>query len=232
VGVAALSDQQHEEMFELIKSQCLKYPILLRKVADWGSQTNRALRFSQKETESLSKSRLWITARIVDIEENGLNMECLDDIKGAYQEISSGVWKQPDPLACGSEVQHKLYKDQHGRWMLERYDLESEMWHIRAKQLEDGRWIDIINNKMIIRVHIVPMNKILERLGEDLLESRMDIKKSLDFLFTSCNQLKLTKLKGRNLKHHIANLKVKLEKRFALSFGVRVANTAETITQE
>jgi len=51
-------------------------------------------------------------------------------------------------------------------------------------------------------------------------------------LFTSCNQEKLTKLKGRNLKHHIANLKVKLEKRYALSFGVRVANTAETIAQE
>jgi len=54
----------------------------------------------------------------------------------------------------------------------------------------------------------------------------------MDFLFTSCNQVKLSKLKGRNLKHHIANLKVKLEKRYALSFGVQVASTAESIIQE
>jgi hypothetical protein len=232
VGVGDPSYEQQEKMFELIKSQCLKNPILFRKVSDWGSRNIRALRFSQKETESLSNSRVWVIAHIVDIGETEVNIDSLDDIKGAYQEISVGVWKQPDPHACGSEVQHKLFKNEHGRWMLERYDLESEKWNIRAEELEDGRWVDIKNNNMIIRVHIVPMNKILEKLGEDLHESKMDIKKSIDFLFTSCNQLKLTKLKGRNLKHHIANLKVKLAKRYALSFGVMVATIAENITAE
>jgi len=232
VDFATPSDQQQEEIFELIKSWCLKNPMLFRKVAEWGSRTNRARRFTQEETEKLSKSRLWLIAHIVDVGEDEVSMDSLDDIKGAYQEISPEVWKQPDPHACGSDVQHKLFKNQHGRWMIERYDLKSEEWHIRAKELDNGHWIDIKNNKMIIQVYRVPMVKILEKLDEDLSESKTSIQKSIDFLFTSCNQLKLAKLKGRNLKHHIANLKVKLDKRYALSLGVRLANTAEAVTQE
>jgi len=76
------------------------------------------------------------------------------------------------------------------------------------------------------------MNKIIEKLGEDYLASKNEINKSCDFLFTSCNQQKLTKLKGRNLKHDIANLKAKLEKRYAIRVGLRVANTAKAIAQE
>lgn len=139
---------------------------------------------------------------------------------------------QPDPEACGSGVQHRLFKDEHGRWMIERHGVEGESWQMRAQELDDGQWIDVKNNRVRILVNVVPMSKILETLGEELLVSKNDIKKSMDFLFTSCNQVKLSKLKGRNLKHHIANLKVKLEKRYALSFGVQVASTAESIIQE
>jgi len=142
------------------------------------------------------------------------------------------VWKQPAREACGSEVQHKLLKDQNGRWTIEVNCTEGEGWQLRAQQLADEQWVDIKNNKMKIHVHIVPMSKILEKLGGELLKSKNDVMKSIDFLFTSCNQAKLSKLKGRNLKHHITNLKVKLEKRHALSFGVHVAHTAETIVQE
>ena len=116
--------------------------------------------------------------------------------------------------------------------MLERRDFGCERWHIRARQQQDEEWVDFRNNKALIRVHVVPMSKILDKLGEEYLANKNEINKSIDFLFTSCNQEKLTKLKGRNLKHHIANLKVKLEKRYSLSFGVRVANTAEAIAQE
>merc|ERR1712173_335856 len=41
-----------------------------------------------------------------------------------------------------------------------------------------------------------------------------------------------TKLKKRNLKHNIANLKVKLEKQHCLSFAVRIANIADSIAKE
>lgn len=85
---------------------------------------------------------------------------------------------------------------------------------------------------MEIRVHVVPMSKILEKFNWELVESKTDVMKSMDFLFTSCNQAKLTKLKGRTLKHDITNLKHKLAKRCALSFGVHIANTAKAIAQD
>jgi len=116
--------------------------------------------------------------------------------------------------------------------MIEQYCLQIGGWQIRARQLEGSQWVDLINSEMTIRVQIVPMSSIVERLSEKILESKIDVQKTVDFLFTSCNQLKLCKLKGRNVKHHIANLNMKLEKRFALSFGVHVANAAESITQD
>jgi len=231
-GPCLKSDQNHEEMFELIKAQCSKNALLFKKVVDWGIANNPVRRMSKDETKYLTEGRFWITAHTEDGGEGEATVDTLDDIKGAYQETSAGVYMQPDPKECGSVVQHRLSKDQHGFWMLERQDLGCERWHIRARQQEDEEWIDFKNNKMPIRVHIVPMSSILENLGEEHLANKNEIKKSIDFLFNSCNQEKLTKLKGRNLKHHIANLKVKLEKRYALSFGVRVANTAEAIAQE
>jgi len=49
--------------------------------------------------------------------------------------------------------------------------------------------------------------------NKSAVESADDQKNYVDFLFKSCNQKKLnSKLKKRNLKHNIANLKVKLDK--------------------
>jgi len=60
-----------------------------------------------------------------------------------------------------------------------------------------------------------------------------EMKRRIEFLFNSCNQKKLnTRLKPRSLKHHIVNLRVKLEKQFALSFALRVANIADSIVLE
>jgi len=226
------SNQQHDEMFEMIKAQCSKNAILFKMVVDWGIRNNPARRVSQEDTSNFTEGRLWITAHTVDDVEGKVLKDSLDDIKGAYQEISAGIWKQPDPKACGSEVQHRLSKDEHGYWMLEKQRLGGENWQVRAQQVDGKEWVDLQNNEMQIHVQIVPMRRILERLAEDFFISKNEVKKSIDFLFTSCNQVKLSKLKGRNLKHHIANLKVKLEKRYALSFGVQVANTAETIANE
>jgi len=157
----------------------------------------------------------------------------LDDMKGAYQKVGDAMWQQPDPEACGSGVQHRLYKDHNLCWTMERYSADDDRWQLRAKELNGRQWVDFKNNRNKIRVYVIPMNSIFERMGKKALESRKkNLKKSMDFLFTACNQVKLSKLKGRNLKHHIANLRVKLEKRYALSLGVLVANAAESITQE
>lgn len=226
------SVQQQEEMFELIKSYCLKNPVLFNKVVDWGIQNNKDGRISKEEMNNLAKGRVWITAHTVDMGEGEVRLDSLHDIKGAYMEISKGIWKQPDPRTCGAGGQHRLSKNQNGCWVIELQDLDSNRWEKRAYQVEDTQWVDLKNNSIEIRVQIVPMSEILERLDEELLSSKTDVKKNIDFLFTSCNQVKLSQLKGRNLRHHIVNLKVKLEKRYALSFGIQVANTAETISKE
>jgi len=234
------NEKQQEEMFQLIKAQCAKNPLLFKKIVDWGTRSNSVSGpsddvmkcISEDVMKSLSEGRLWITARAAERGEGELLVDSLDDIKGAYQRADGGVWKQPALEACGSGVQHKLFKDQNGFWTIERRCAESEDWQIRAQQLKKSQWIDLKNNKVELRVHIVCMRKILEKLGGELLGNKKDIVRNLDFLFTSCNQAKLSKLKGRNLKHHITNLKVKLEKRRALSFGVQIAHTAETIAQE
>jgi hypothetical protein len=73
------------------------------------------------------------------------------------------------------------------------------------------------------------MLDILKRMKGDWLEYP-EMKKRIEFLFNSCNQKKLnTKLKPRSLKHHIVNLRLKLEKQYSLSFAVLVAKIAESI---
>jgi len=226
------SAQYQEEMFELIKAHCSQNPILFKKIFDWSIRNNPARGVSQDKTKGLSEGRIWIVAQTLDADESRATLHSLDEIKGAYQEVSEGVWMQPDPKTCGSEVQHRLSKDEHELWMIEQYCFQSEGWQIRARQVEGSRWVDLMNSVMTIRVQIVPMSRILERLSEKILESKIDVKKTVDYLYTSCNHLKLCKVKGHNLKHRIDNLKVKLEKRNALSFGVHVANAAESITQD
>jgi len=234
------NEKQQEEMFQLIKALCANNPFLFKRIVDWGTRSNSVSGssddvmkcISEEVMNSLSNGRLWITARAAEVGEKGLLVHTLDDIKGAYQRADGGVWKQPALEACGSGVQHKLFKDQNGRWTIERHCAESKGWQIRAQQLKQSQWIDLMNKNLEIRIHIVSMREILENLGGELLGNKMDVIRNMEFLFTSCNQGKLSKLKGRNLKHHITNLKVKLEKRLALNFGVQLAHTAETIAQE
>jgi len=227
-----VSDGNHKKMFELIKEHCSKNALLFKKVVEWANANNRARQNSHDETEYLSEGRFWVTAQFENVGEGEVSIHILDDIKGAYQETTAGVYTQPHPKDCGSVARHRLFKNEHGFWMIERQDLGCERWHIRAQQQEGYQWVDFKNNNMPIRVHVLPMGKILEKLGEEHFARISENKKSIVFLFNFCNQEKLAKLKGRNLKHHIANLKVKLEKRYALSFGIRVANAAEAIAQE
>jgi len=76
------------------------------------------------------------------------------------------------------------------------------------------------------------MLDIINRMKDDWADYEK-IERRIEFLFTSCNQKKLNnKIKQRRLKHHIVNLKVKLEKQYPLSFAVRVANIADSIALE
>jgi len=231
------SDHREEAMFELIKAHCVGNSSLLKRIVHWGMKNRSMRRVSPEDVSSLSEGRLWVTAHPADFAEDAEIEECLreslEDIKGAYREIRTGVYKQPEPQVNEPGAQHRLMKDPRGFWKIEAHDVDSGKWMMCAQEMPDGLWMDMKNNRTVIRVKIIPMSKILEKLGEEFASENQKVDKSMEFLFTNCNQKKLnSKLKGRNLKHNISNLKVKLEKQYALRFAVQVATTGDSIAQE
>jgi len=229
--------EQQQALVELIKAHCLRKPYLLKRLVHWGMGSTATRRFSPTDADIQSKGRLWVTA--FPAEEGDIEMslqENLEDIKGAYGEVQDGVYKQPEPQVSEPGVQHRLLKSPGGQWRIEAQDLGSGEWQLCAQELPDGRWLDMKNNHKEILVHIIPMSKILQKLGDDgdaQAASIQEVEKSMEFLFKSCNQKKLnSKLKGRNLRHNIDNLKVKLEKQYSLCFAVQVASVADSIAKE
>merc|ERR1719494_925114 len=194
-------------------------------------------RVTSEDINNVAEGRLWVTAHPDDFVEGAeveeRLQESLENIKGAYMEVRKGVYKQPEPQLNEPGVQHRLIKGSSGYCKIEGHDVDSGKWEMCAKELPDGRWVDMKNDSRVIRVQLIPMSKILQKLGEEFASENQEVEKSMEFLFTSCNQKKLnSKLKGRNLKHNISNLKVKLEKQYALRFAVQVATTADSIAYE
>jgi len=230
-------DNQEQAMFELVKAHCAENSSLRKRIFHWALRNTSIRRLSSDDINSISEGRLWVTAHPVDFVE-GVAIEerlqeSLENIKGAYMEVQPGVYKQPEPQLNEPGVQHRLIKGSSGCWKIESHDVENGKWETCAKELPDGRWVDLKSNSKVIRVQLIPMSKILQTLGEECASENQEIEKSMDFLFTSCNQKKLnSKLKGRNLKHNISNLKAKLEKQYALRFAVQVATTADSIAQD
>jgi len=113
--------------------------------------------------------------------------------------------------------------------VIEAFDLDRGMWQARTQQFPNGEWVDVNSGLKLYNIQVIPMINILNRMKDDWSECN-EMKKHIEFLFSTCNQKKLnTKLKPRSLKHHIVNLKVKLEKQYALNFAVRVAKVADSI---
>jgi len=234
------STAKEDELLEQMKAYCSMNPSLLERVITWGNSKPQSEQINQQDAEDISAGRLWVTASttLPSIESEEKHQEAVDDIKGAYQKVSDGVWQQPLPETGEPGLQHRLRKDSFGRWMIEeRIEGENDevFWNICAKELSDHRWVDMKNDRSGMKVNKVQMFTILDRMAQDktVVESTDVQKNYVDFLFKSCNQKKLNrKLKKRNLKHNIANLRVKLDKQYALSFAVKVANTADVIAQE
>jgi len=225
-----------QAMFELIKAHCVRNPSLLKRMVQWAIRNKSMRRVSSKKINTISEGRLWVTAHPVHFVEDGeideRLQDSLDSIKGAYMEVRTGIYKQPEPKLNEPGDQHRLLKGSGGCWKIEVYDVKSGNWEICAKELPDHRWVDMNNNGKVIRVQLIPMSKILHKLGEEFAFENHEVEKSMEFLFTTCNQKKLnSKLKERNLKHNISNLRLKLEKQHALSFAVQVSTTADSIAQ-
>jgi len=233
---------QEEKLFQEIKAHCNMNPSLLKRVVRWGNSKSQSEQMTLQDHEAISEGRLWVAAltstNLSPNESDEKLQEAVEDIKGAYQKVSDGVWQQPTPSLGEPGLQHRLRKDSSGSWVIEEQikgKNNEKSWNICVKELSDHRWVDMKNDHREIKVKKLQMDTILERMMQDktLSDSAHAQKKYVDFLFKSCNQRKLnSKLKKRNLKHNIANLKAKLDKQYALSFAIQVAKTADVIAQE
>jgi len=231
-NIAKKSNEQAHSIFELIKTHCLGNPMLMEKVVKWGMNHSMSNQMTRKNILELTRGRYWITARSAkphrDTEAPSFK-EDLDDLTGGYQEVDKGVFHQPIPQGREAAVQHRLFKYNLDLWAIEKW--ESGVWRPVARETLDRLWVDMRYNKTI-HVKVIPLLRILVRLREKF-PAYQNIDKCVEFLFTSFDRKKLNgKLKTRNLKHNIANLKLKLEKQYALSFAVNVANTADCISND
>jgi len=233
--------KNEQEVFNEIKKLCIDNPALLKKVLKWGNIQTSVAELTREDLEKLSSGRVWVTASLehpaTETEEDVKWQDALDDLKGAYQEVQNepNTFIQPAPQQSEPGKQHRLKKVVGGLWVIDECKMKSgSKWGLCAEELPSRQWIDHRNNRKNIEVKVVPLIRILERMGERLkTDQNQDVERCVQFLFNSCNQKKLnSKLKTRNLKHNIANLKVKLDKQYSLSFAVKVANTADTIAQE
>eukprot|EP00495_Collosphaeridae_sp_1-RS-2012_P001000 TRINITY_DN1149_c0_g1_i2.p1 TRINITY_DN1149_c0_g1~~TRINITY_DN1149_c0_g1_i2.p1 ORF type:complete len:378 (+),score=50.43 TRINITY_DN1149_c0_g1_i2:149-1135(+) len=217
------------ELFGIFRTHC-EDPLILQEFLNWGIIRTPNLKVGEKEINELATGRFWVNVRLSPSCSNYARKlsGVLDDLKGAYQEVEAGVYYQPAPLPNEPGVQHRL-RISKGYWVIEVFEVKRGIWHVRSQELPDGKWVDLTSGLRLYNIHVVPMINILNRMKDDWTEYD-EMKKRIEFLFNACNQKKLnTKLRPRSLKHHIVNLRVKLEKQYALSFAVRVARIADYI---
>jgi len=233
--------QLEQDMFDMIKIWCSRRPNLVKKLVHWGlskdPEPGIPIKISPQKIKKLASGRLWVScmldkslsARLPG--EISSDQDALDNLKGAYQETEQGsnIYVQPRPEINQPGLQHRLKKE-GDFWVIEERDTESQAWRRRMKE-EFGRWLDLRYIYQPVRVKVIPLSKILERMTDHIFDG--GVEKQLDFLFNECNQKKLnTKLRKRNLEHNIQNIKLKLKKQHCLSFAVRVAKVADMIAKE
>lgn len=114
--------QPCEHLFNLFQAHCKKNPLLLEKVLNWEISRSPKQPVAEKDILELSQGRLWVSARLTRFAKKdcGYWQRILDEIKGAYLEVTPGVYQQPyQPHE--NEGWHRLRKSKRGRWMIEKY---------------------------------------------------------------------------------------------------------------
>jgi len=117
-----------EHLFDLFQAHCKKNPLILEKVLNWGISRTLKQPVTEKDVLELSQGRLWVCARLTRFakKDGGYWQRILDEIKGAYLEVTPGVYQQPyQPHE--NEGWHRLRKSKRGRWMIEKYIEEREV---------------------------------------------------------------------------------------------------------
>merc|ERR550534_582246 len=86
-----------EHLFDLFQAHCKNNPLLLENVLNWGISRNLKQRVTEKDVLKLSQGRLWVCVRLTRFakKDGGYWQRILDEIKGAYLEVTPGVYQQP-----------------------------------------------------------------------------------------------------------------------------------------
>jgi len=224
---------REDDLIELFQNHCTKSPSLLWKVLDWGISQIPNQSTDRLELERLACGRLWVSAFFTKHTKKKKKTAwwIIDELKGAYELVSPGVYLQPPALPGEPGAQHRLRKNNYGLWFIEKHNIEKDEWVSCVQELHMGKWINL-KNRELWEIKVVSMLSILTRMTGRMSEFG-SMQKGMEFLFTSCNQKKLnSNLKARNIKHNIANLHIKLEKQRSLCFAIRVASIADSIALE
>jgi len=223
-----------DELFDQLKRCCVKCPSLLEKIVEWGITRTPNRRVGSNDIGGFAAGRIWVRASLIEPPRGSTEswQEVLNDFKGAYQEAQSDVFMQPPSQPNEPGRRHRIRRNNMGFWLIEEHNVDANVWEPCAQELPYGHWVDLKDSRRRYKIQLVPMLSILNRMQEHWTDHE-EMERSIDFLFNSCNQKKLnTRLKARNLKHNISNLRLKLEKQYALSFAVRVAEIADSIALE
>jgi len=223
-----------EELYHDIKKLCSDNPSILKQILKWGDK-QLTMTLTKEDREKLSRGRVWVTARLFPKTRDNAWQGAINELKGAYQESESGsgIYIQPAPPSSNLK-RHRLVRNSKNLWVIELNSGGSEkIWSTCVEEVPGRTWVDHRFNRKTVKIRVVPLIRILERMAGKQIPENPGLEKCLQFLFSTCNQKKLSsKLKTRNLKHNIANLKVKLDKQHSLAFAVRLSSVAEKIAED
>jgi len=137
------SDQHDDCLFELIKAQCLYDSKLMAKVIKWSTRHSNTSQISHEDIMKLSRGRIWINARVEksnkNLQQGSSQEKTLDKLKGPYEEVELGIYKQPKADGLEGGMQHSLFKDPVGLWIIRKYDPALGIWSTAAREFPDGR---------------------------------------------------------------------------------------------
>jgi len=190
---------------------------------------------SREDREKLSRGRVWVTARLLPKTKSNAWLGAINELKGAYQEIDSGsgIYIQSAPPGSNPK-RYRMVRNSKNLWVIELNSGGSDnIWSTCVEELPGRMWVDHRFNRKSLKITVVPLIRILERMAGKQTPQNTDLEKCLQFLFSTCNQKKIfSKLKSRKLKHNIANLKIKLDKQHSLAFAVCLSTVAGKIAEE
>jgi len=226
--------KNEKDYLEDLKKLCSENPSVMNWIMKWKDEEMR-MKLTNEEYQKLTHGRVWVTARLGPKTKDVAWEVAAKELKGAYQETEneSEIYVQVAPLQ-GNLKRYRLRKNSVNLWVFELQNGERDHnWSICAEQLEGEHWVDHRYHRKPIVVKVVPLSKILKRLEGQQVPEIQSLEKSLQFVFSTCNQRKLSsQLKMRNIKHNIANLTTKLNRQYSLQFARQISDIAEKISAE